>query len=90
MKTHPLPITALVAFASKQQIVMSTEDVVPKVLQVVRGVDPWALACHSGLNMATVLWMEMIQKIPFVSVEKLEKLISKTQYLLYSYGKVFN
>ena len=69
---------------------MSTKNVVVVVFLVVHGVDPWALVWGSGFNMATVLWMEMIQKIPFVSVEKLEKLISKTQYLLYSYGKVFN
>ena len=69
---------------------MFTVDAAPEVLMVVPGVDPWTSACDSGNNMATVLWMEMIQKIPFVSVEKLEKLISKTQYLLCSYGKVFN
>jgi len=87
MKTHPLPITALVAFASKQQIVMSTKDVAPKVFQVVRGVDPWALAWHSGLNMATVLWMEMIQKIPFVSVKNVIRFNIKLK-MFCSYGKV--
>ena len=87
MKTHPLPITALVVFVNKQLIVMSTVDVVPKVFQVVRGVDPWALACYSGFNMATVLWMEMIQKIPFVSVKIVKRFNIKLK-IFCSYGKV--
>ena len=64
-------MAAFFAFVSKQLIVMSTKNVVVVVFLVVHGVDPWALVWGSGFNMATVLWMEMIQKIPFVSVTKI-------------------